>query len=290
MNRPAELSIVVPVYNEAETIANVLNDLQTELAGKIIYEIIVVNDGSIDDSQMVLEKIPHITLVSHKLNRGYGTSLKTGIDRAQHDWILTFDGDGSHLARQIFELLPYTTDHDLIIGSREGKLGYDTYSRRFGRKIVTRFAEYISQSSIKDINSGFRLFKKILGRKFWHLFPERFSFSSTLTVAAHAYNYSVKYVPIEVHKRKGGNSTINPAIDFGGFLNIILRLAIYFKPLRVFVPLSIFFFIAATGIVFVAYFLLGDILDTTFAVLIMVSLQMLTFGFIAEMIVKRLYS
>ena len=290
VNNPPEISIVMPAYNEGRTIASVLAGLKKELDGKLTYEVIVVNDGSTDNSLEVLEAIPDIKLINHKVNRGYGSSLKTGIENSRYDWVLTFDSDGSHPPHQIMDLVKFCGDYDLIVGARVGKKAHDTVLRKTGRWIVTMFAQYISQSNIRDINSGFRLFKKELAKKFWHLFPEGFSFSTTITVASHVARYAVKYVPIETYKRQAGKSGIKPIRDMAGFLNIVTRLAIYFKPLRVFVPLSMFFLAAAAGLAIIDYFFINGFLDTTFAILINASIQSLVFGLIAEMIVKRFYS
>lgn len=290
MNKLIELSVVVPAYNEGETIADVLTGLKKELDSKLTYEIIVVNDGSTDNSRKVLEAIPYIKLLNHKVNRGYSSSLKTGIENSRYDWVLTFDSDGSHPPHQIMELIKYCDDYDLVVGARVGKQAYDTVLRKMGRRLVTAFAQYVSRAKIQDINSGFRLFKKELARKFWHLFPEGFSFSTTITVASHVARYAVKYVPIETYRRRGGKSGIKPIQDMAGFLNIVTRLAIYFKPLRVFVPLSMLFLAAAAGLAVIDYFFINGFLDTTFAILINASIQSLVFGLIAEMIVKRFYS
>lgn len=284
------VSIVIPAFNEAGTILRVLEDVhgymrKTGLQG----EIIVVNDGSSDGTKAVLEGVPYVTAISHKLNRGYSASLKTGIAKAQCEWILTLDGDGAHPASQIAALLPYAGEYDLVVGARDGKLGYDTPVRRMGRAIVTRFAEYVSQAKIDDINSGFRLFKKSLALKFWHLFPEGFSFSTTISVAAHVRHFPVKYVYVEVQKRKAGKSSIKPIKDFVGFLSIIMRLAIYFRPLRVFVPLALFFFASAVTAVIVSYAWTGEGVSTTFTVLVSAGMQTIVLGLIAEMIVKRFY-
>ena len=290
MNELTGLSIVIPAHNESRSIAEVLASLKRELGNKLTYEIIVVNDGSTDNSREILAAIPYIKIVNHKINRGYGSSLKTGIENSRYDWVLTFDGDGSHPPHQIPDLIKFCDDYDLIIGARVGKQAYDTFFRKIGRRIVTGFARYISKAEILDINSGFRLFKKDLAKKFWHLFPDGFSFSTTLTVASHAGRYAVKYVPIESYKRRAGQSGIKPIRDMAGFLNIVLRLAIYFKPLRVFTPLSIFFFISAILAIGIGYYFTHGFLDTTFAILFNLSVQSFIFGLIAEMIVKRFYS
>lgn len=290
MNEPIKVSIIVPAYNEGATIAGVLDGLKKELASKLIYEIIVVNDGSTDNSREILETIPYIKLINNKSNRGYSSSLKIGIENSQYDWILTFDGDGSHPPHQIMDLVKFCDDYDLIVGARIGKQAHDTIFRKIGRRIVTGFAQYICKSKIQDINSGFRLFKKELAQKFWHLFPEGFSFSTTITVASHVGHYAVKYVIVENYKRGAGKSGIKPVRDMAGFLNIVTRLAIYFKPLRVFGPLSIFFFLTGILVVGIDYYFTKGVLDTTLAVFLNLSIQSLIFGLISEMIVKRFYS
>ena len=142
------VSIVIPAFNEEKTIATVVQDIYQFITKKQIKaEIIVVNDGSKDGTKAVLQNIPFITYLEHRLNRGYGASLKTGISNASYPWILTIDADGSHPASQIDHLLPYRNDYDLIVGARDGKLGYDTFFRRLGRTIITAFAEYICKES-----------------------------------------------------------------------------------------------------------------------------------------------
>jgi glycosyltransferase involved in cell wall biosynthesis len=290
MNKFPELSIIIPSFNEDKTIAEVLVNLKKELENKLTYEIIVVNDGSTDNSREILEAIPYVKLINNKVNRGYSSSIKTGIENSKYDWIMTFDGDASHPPHQIMDLLVYCNEYDLIVGARVGKQAYDTVLRKIGRRIVTKFAQYISKAEIPDINSGFRVFKKDLAKKFWNLFPEGFSFSTTITVASHVARYAVKYVPIETYKRQSGKSGIKPVRDMVGFLNIVTRFAIYFQPLRVFVSLSILFFMAAIIVVFLDYYFVNGVLDTTFAILFNTSIQALMFGLIAEMIVKRFYS
>lgn len=291
MQNPPAISIIIPVFNEEKTVSEVLETLHRNILNlNITFELIVVNDGSTDKTKDILSEVSYIKLVSHKINRGYSTALKTGIEHSSYDWILTMDADGSHPAHQIPDLLAQTSEYDLIIGARTGENAYDTVARGTGRKIITAFAQYISKTKIPDINSGFRLFKKELARKFWHLFPDGFSFSTTLTVASHVAHYAVTYVPIDTYKRKGGKSTIKPFRDFGGFFSIVLRLAIYFKPLRVFIPLSAFFMAAALITLISGYILRQGILDATFAILMMTAIQTFIFGLIAEMIVKRFYS
>lgn len=292
MARPLpDVSVVIPVFNEAGAVAATLASLRETLTkSAVAYEIIAVNDASTDGSRDILDTL-HIgdaTVIHHPQNRGYGASLKTGIQAAKYPWILIADADGTYPIDRIPDLLAHTHDHDMVVGARTGDNVHDTLFRGVGRWIVRRFASYIADANIEDINSGMRVFKKAHAEKFWHLFPERFSFTSTISVASHTNGHAVKYVPIDYYKR-AGKSSIKPAKDFVGFLSLITRLAIYFKPLKVFVPISIGLGALAVGVLIGSSIWLPHILDSTFAILSMAALQTLFFGLIAEMIVKRFY-
>ncbi len=292
INSKLELSVIVPIFNEEGSIFSTLTSLSDLLCkNNICHEIIAVNDGSSDNSAEILNNlnIAHLNVINHPANRGYGASLKTAIKSATYPWILIIDADGTYPIKSLPDLFRHTSDYDMVIGARTGQAVHDTFPRKIGRSIVRRFASYVSGAKIEDINSGMRIFKKKHAEKFWHLFPDGFSFTSTITVASHTNKHRVKYVPIDYNKRKG-TSSIKPVQDFVGFVSLITRLAIYYRPLKVFVPLSTMFFVTAIIVVATDYFLTGKILDTTFAILINISIQMIIFGLIAEMIVKKLYN
>jgi glycosyltransferase involved in cell wall biosynthesis len=285
------VSIIVPAYNESASVEDTLRQLLSVCASCTeAFEIIAVNDCSTDGSEKVLDGLvsEQIKAIHHPSNRGYGASLKTGIRAAIHPWILITDADGTYPISRIPDLLIQTRDHDMVVGARIGDNVHDTIPRRVGRWIIRAFASYIADADIKDINSGLRVFKKTDAELFWHLFPERFSFTSTITVAEHTRGLSVAYLPIDYYKRSG-KSSIKPAKDFVGFLSLLTRLAIYFKPLKVFVPISVGLLLLAISALVVSWLWLPRILDSTFAILAIASLQTLFFGLVAEMIVKRFY-
>ncbi len=286
------VSVIVPVYNERGSVLETLEKLRSTLKQTgIRYEIIVVNDASKDGTSHILDGIrePGITILHHPQNRGYGASLKTGIAAAKHPWILITDADGTYPIDRIPDLIAHTATHDMVVGSREGAHVHRAFMRSIGRGIVRRFASYVAGAAINDLNSGLRIFKKEDALRFWNLFPDGFSFTSTITVASHTRGNRVHYLPIDYHKRTG-TSSIKPARDFIGFLSLIARLAIYYRPLKVFVPLAIGLFFAAWGVLAYGYFGLHEILDATWAVIFITSIQTLMFGFLADMIVKRFYT
>lgn len=289
-----KISVVIPVFNEAGAVGLTLNSISNVLTkNEIEHEIIAVNDGSTDQSESILNGlvIPNLKVIHHTENRGYGSTLKTGIKSAQHPWILITDSDGTYPIDRIPDLIAHLDNYDMVVASREKNTDqkiHDTLPRKIGRSLVRWFASYVTGHKIKDINSGMRIFKKEDAERFWHLFPEGFSFTSTITVASHNHGNTIKYVPIDYYKRSG-TSSIKPAKDFAGFISLITRLAIYYKPLRVFVPLSIILLVIAIAILFGSWYFIGQIMDATFSILVIASLQTLFFGLIAEMIVKRFY-
>ncbi|TSD02423.1 MAG: glycosyl transferase family protein [Parcubacteria group bacterium Athens0714_24] len=279
-----KLSIVVPVYNEEEIIIQVINDLKKALSQlNLEYEIIAVNDGSSDKSGEILETIREIKIINHPYNRGYGASLKTGIKNSKYDWILIIDADGTYPTESISKLIEKTREYDLVIGSREGKNVAIPIERKYAKRFLNKFASYLAGRKIPDLNSGLRLFRKDIVFKYWDLFPDRFSFTSTLTMVCLTHGYETAFVPISYNKRSG-KSSLRPTAFFS-FLKLVIKLSLFFRPIRVFGPISLFILM---GAVFVAVaFFIGitpKFLDTTFVVLCATALQTFFFGLLAEII------
>ena len=204
------LTAVIPVYNEKEEcLLKVIKDLNKVLKStKLTYEIIVVDDCSdkvnygFNEEEII--KISKVKLIRHKVNRGYGASLKTGINNSRYDWILITDADGSYPIDEIPNLLKYIPDYDMVIGNRHKRSV--PLLRRFPKWVLRQLASFLSKNKVLDLNSGLRVFKKNTCREFWNLLPQRFSFTSTMTMACFTHSYPVKYVPISYHKRSGSSS------------------------------------------------------------------------------------
>jgi len=230
-----KISIIIPAYNEEQSIKDVIFELDNFLKeNNIETEIIVVNDGSTDQTKNILENIKDIKLINHPYNKGYGASLKTGVKNAQYNWILFYDSDGQHNPEYIKELIKYSNDYDMIVGNREGYKG--PFIRQPGKKLLSWTANYLVQKKIPDLNSGFRLVKKDLFSKFSHIFPNGFSLTTTITLAFFKEGFNVKYVSIKINKRNGKSHVkVND-----GFKTIMLifRTIILFSPLKVFLPAS----------------------------------------------------
>jgi len=285
----AGLTAVVPVYNEELIVKKVIEDLRACLSqSEISWEIIAVNDGSKDKSQEILEEINGIKILKHAENYGYSASLKAGIKEAYYDWILIIDADGTYPISPIPEFLTYAGDYDMISGWRTGK-NHDArwfYLQKLGKLFLKKLISYITHQKIEDANCGLRVFSKKAAMEFWHLYPERFSFTATSLTAFLSHGYTVKFLPIDYHPRQG-KSGIRPIRDFYNFINLILKIALFFRPLKVFTPISLLLFFAAIAVAAYSTIFMPKIMDTSVTLLFVASLQTLFFGLLATLIVQR---
>lgn len=281
MEQKTNLSIIIPAYNEEKSIKETIDGLKKELAKlDLDYEIIAVNDCSIDNTKEILEKIDGIKLINHPYNKGYGASLKTGIKNAKFDLLLFFDGDGQHPTEDIPNLLNYSREFDMVAGARI-KNGYKgPYIRWPGKKLLHIIANYLTGRKIPDLNCGFRIVKKQEITKFLHLLPDGFSFSTTSTLSFIKEGLNVKFVPITIKKRVG-KSTVKPKDALRTFL-LILRIILLFSPLKVFLPVSLsLFLIAFLSGIYDIFFRPLNITDTTILFFIS-SLLIFFFGLLAD--------
>ncbi len=280
-----ELSVIIPVYNEERAIASTIAQIKDTLKGKDI-EIIAVNDGSTDNTANILSRISGIKQINHAYNLGYGASLKTGIKNASADRILIIDADGTYPVKDIPKLLKYSKDYDMVVGARTGSHVKIPFFRKPAKLFLNQLANFLSGTKIPDINSGLRVFKKEIALRFFHLFPSKFSFTITITLACLTNDYTVKYIPINYFKR-AGKSTIHPIKDFIGFTTLIFRMMTLFKPMKMFSLLSMLMLLTAVAVFVYSTFVLGKFMDVTTIVIALSALQIFIFGLLAEMVVKE---
>lgn len=245
------ISIVIPAYNEEAAIKLTLDKLKKVIQDHsgLSFEIIVVNDFSQDQTLEILKQLSGITLINNPYNLGYGASLKRGIKVAKGEWIFIADADGTYPIDCLADFFPYMSDYDMVVGARTNNQNSIPFFRRPAKTFLNWFASWLVNFKIPDLNSGMRIFKRDLCLEFWGLYPKRFSFTSTITMAFIKNNYLVKYVPINYYKRVGKSSIV--PWNFFTFLSLIFRLAFYFQPLKFLLPVSIF--ILLTGIIKGAY-------------------------------------
>lgn len=281
----AGVSVIVPVFNEEEGIGPLIDELVAALGalGRP-FEVIVVDDGSTDRSVSALTG-RSIELVKHGTNRGYGAALKTGIRRAHHPLIAIIDGDGTYPITAIPALLAEMDEHDMAVGARTGAQVAIPAARRPAKWILTRLANYLSGHRIPDLNSGLRVFRRELAERFFGLFPDGFSFTTTITLAALSNGYRVSYVPVNYYKRSG-QSSIRPLRDFFGFLLLIVRLVVVFKPLNVFLPASAALLLVGVAKAAIDFSRTGAF-GVGAAIAILAAIQIAFLGLLADLIMRR---
>jgi glycosyltransferase involved in cell wall biosynthesis len=279
------LSIVMPAFNEEAAVGAGIKELrELLLQHNITAEFIVVDDGSRDTTARVA-KATGARVIQHRSNRGYGASLKTGIAEATYDTIAITDADGTYPARYLPEMLNELEHADMVVGARIGNQVHIPLIRRPAKWALNLLANYVSGRRIPDLNSGLRVFRRDVVMQYFAILPDQFSFTTTITMAMLCDKYAVVYVPIDYNKRKG-RSKIVPW-DAGSFAILILRIAMLFKPLRVFIPLALVCFVY--GVTKTSIDLYRDPMISSSAILALISgLQLTLVGMLGEAVASRL--
>jgi glycosyltransferase involved in cell wall biosynthesis len=234
-----ELSIIIPVFNEADALEDLLDKIR---ALKIAHtEIIVVDDGSTDGSAEIAFN-GGANVVRHPYNIGNGAAIKSGIRAARGRTLLLMDGDGQHQPDDIPKLLRESKQFHMVVGAR-AKGSSLRFHRNVANLLYNFLACYVTRFKVKDLTSGFRVLARRDALRFIDLLPNTFSYPTTLTLAFLRSGLTVKYVPIHSLYR-AGQSKISLVTDGIRFLLIITKIATLFSPFRVFLPVSVFFFLA----------------------------------------------
>jgi glycosyltransferase involved in cell wall biosynthesis len=227
-------SVIIPAFNEEEGLKTLLPCLFDALvASQKIFEVVVVDDGSTDATARLCSEFP-IRLLTHRTNKGYGASLKTGVRGAAYDLIVMMDADGQHDPADVLRVVDLAEDFDMVVGAR-GASSHAPALRKPGKFVLRVVANYLAGMKIPDLNSGLRAFQRDLVERFVHILPNGFSFTTTLTLASLKENYRVGWMPIVVNRR-AGVSTVHPLRDGYNTFILILRTIVLFDPLKVFLP------------------------------------------------------
>mgnify|MGYP006279077845 CR=1 FL=1 len=280
------LSIVIPVYNEENSIVSTIDNINAMMAKtEIDYELIIVNDGSSDGtSQRLHEYKGYFKLVEHQYNKGYGAALKTGILASTHEVIAITDADGTYPIEYIPEMFKEAENYNMVVGKRPFKQ-LPTMTKP-AKWFITRLASYLAEFKIPDINSGLRVFWKKDALRFFHIIPSGFSFTTTITLSMLTSELEVKYMPIEYMKREG-KSKIRPFYDTLNFIQLIVRTIVYFNPLKVFIPASLILALIGVILFVASYVWLPYVLNSTVAIIMISAIQILAIGVLADLINRK---
>ena len=228
-----KLSIIMPAYNEGQSIGPVIQQLRALYPDA---EVIVIDDGSTDETaQAALRKGAKV--FRHPYNIGNGAAIKSGIRAASGELLLFMDADGQHDPADVERLVSCLADYDMAVGSRT-KQGQASPGRAIGNRIYNLFASYVAKFPIKDLTSGFRAVKAGIAREFLYLLPNTYSYPTTLTLGVLRTGRSLVYVPVQTRKREKGKSNIKFFRDGTRFFMIIIRICTFYAPMRVFLPVS----------------------------------------------------
>lgn len=282
--KPDSFSIVIPAKNEAISLDALLPDLRKRHPDA---EIIVVNDGSTDNTQEIC-RASGVTVVNHPYSMGNGAAVKTGARAASGDILIFMDADGQHDPGDIASLLDMLAKgYDMVVGSRRTQ-SQAGIGRMGANYIYNTLASWIVNRNIPDLTSGFRVVRAEKFREFLHLLPNGFSYPTTITMSFFRAGYAVGYVPITANKRTG-KSHINPLRDGVRFFLIIFKIGTLYSPLKMFLPFSLLFFLAGAG--YYAYtFLTLNRFTNMSALLLSVSVLIFLIGLVSEQITMLLFS
>ena len=280
IDQPAHTySLVIPARNEAAGLAELLPALAGHLPEGA--EIIVVNDGSEDDTASVCAGHA-VRVVTHPYPKGNGAAIKTGARAAKGDILIFMDADGQHKPEDIPVLLEKFKGYDMVVGARQSGSQAGLH-RAAANDIFSRFASWMVMQPISDLTSGFRVVRAARFRQFLYLLPNGFSYPTTITMSFFRAGYSVAYVPIHSPRRNGGTSHIHPLRDGVRFLLIIIKIGTLFSPQKLFLPVSAGFFITGLGYYLYTY-LTSSRFTNMSALLFIASIFTFLIGIVSEQI------
>ena len=217
MADPSSVSIVIPALNEEDAIGDVVSSLRAEASWR---EILVVDDGSRDATGERAARAGAL-VVRHPYTKGNGAAVKTGIRRAEGQFILILDADGQHAPSDARRLVERLGEYDLVVGARSTQT-QATVGRRIGNQLLNRLASYLTGRHVPDLTSGFRGARREHLREFLHLLPNGFSTPTTTTLAFIKAGYNVTFEPVDARARTG-QSKIKFAKDGTRFFLILLK-------------------------------------------------------------------
>ena len=234
-----DVSIILPVYNEAEHLVQEVSRVRVAMdASPYSYEIIVINDGSSDDSAEVASRIEGIRFINFLQNRGSGSARKAGTQAARGRVTVWTDVDMTYPNDTIPQLVKELDGYDQVVGARTTEEGTVKALRVPAKWFIRKLASFLAGTKIPDLNSGFRAFRTDVARQYINQLPVGFSCVTTITMTFLAHGYSVKYVPIEYAKR-AGESKFHWYKDTRRYATQVVRMILSYNPLRIFMPVGL---------------------------------------------------
>lgn len=278
-----DYSIILPAKNEAAALELLLPQLR-ELFAK--EEIIVVDDGSTDQTLAVCEA-NRVRVITHPHSMGNGAAVKSGARAATGDILVFMDADGQHRPSDISVLLEkFKQGFEMVVGARTSGSQAGVH-RAFANSFYNKLATWMVGQDVEDLTSGFRVVKADKFRKFLYLLPNGFSYPTTITMSFFRAGLPVAYVPIVAAKRVG-KSHIRLLRDGGRFLLIIFKIGTLYSPLRLFLPISLLFFLTGLGYYLYSFLTVHRFTNMS-ALLFITSVLIFLIGLVSEQVTMLNY-
>jgi len=287
------VTVVLPCFNEQDHVLLELERISAALdASGYSYELLAIDDKSTDNTLEVLrgaqQRFPHMRLMPFRRNGGSGTARRIGTQEARGRVVVWTDADMTYPNERIPELVHYLDDNpdvDQVVGARTSEEGTHKWARVPAKWVIRKVASFLSGTAIPDLNSGLRAFRRDVSLPYLRLLPPGFSCVTTITLAFLSNQHAVDYLPID-YARRAGVSKFHPFRDAYRYLLQVLRMVMYFNPLKVLMPLALW--IMGIGIikVFVDILRFNLHITTSTLLLIVVGFQIAVLALIGDLVVR----
>jgi polyisoprenyl-phosphate glycosyltransferase len=240
---PVVATVVLPCFNEQDHVVAELERITAALdASGLSYEVLAIDDASTDGTLAAIlaaaPRMPHVTVHAFRRNGGSGTVRRIGTQLARGEIVVWTDADMSYPNERIPELVRLLLEdpsYDQVVGARTSEEGSHKWLRLPAKWFIRKIAERLSNQRIPDLNSGLRAFRRSVSLPYLRLLPAGFSCVTTITLAFMSNQHDVRYVPIEYAKR-AGTSKFHFVRDAYRYILQVLRMVMYFDPLKVLMP------------------------------------------------------
>jgi glycosyltransferase involved in cell wall biosynthesis len=283
-----DVSVVLPCYNERDHVELEIKRIRAALeAAGLTYELICVDDGSTDGTREVLQSLGGVRAILLPRNQGSGTARRIGTQAATGRVVVWTDADMTYPNDRIPELVGHLDETwDQVVGARRGEAGNYKFFRVPAKWAIRKLASFLTDTDIPDLNSGLRAFKRSVAEPYLRLLPPGFSCVTTITLAFLSNGHQVKYVPIDYFKR-AGRSKFHPLKDAYNYLLQVLRMVMYFNPLRVLMPVALTL-LAATGVKLVLDLVRFNLHVSGSTVLVgLAAFNIMAIALLADLVVRR---
>lgn len=281
-----DVSVVLPIYNEKGHLRAEIDRIREALeSSRYSYELIVVDDGSNDGSEAELPRVEGITLITHRRNQGSGAARRTGTTAARGRVVVWTDVDMTYPNDLIPDLVDAMEGVDHVVGWRQTEEGTHKLLRTPAKWVIRKLASFLSETDIKDLNSGLRAFRRDVAMQYVHELPKGFSCVTTLTMSFLGNGYSIGFFPIQYFPR-AGRSKFHWLRDTRRYILQVIRMTLSYNPLKVFLP-------AGLGLLVIGLVKLGfDWAERDFRLaantllIFFAALQVITVGLLADLVVR----